>query len=190
MNIHKFLEDQNLILTTEIPIGGAWLLPDGYFLDLDLNYKEGRCENNIYKTGIHATIDHIIKTPLIDNGLIDSVQCGRQNLLTEWFSCIKLQDGLTLKFERPYIMFPKEKLTDQQFNQLELWLYHIAKNASKHFIDIFFAEDRSRSQMNISLNDELGFLTPNDIIKEIKRFYNIVENQSYESAIRQFVERW
>lgn len=187
MNIYEILKNVGFIVSNDVPIGGAWLLPNGNFLDLDLNYRNGILHGGMYNTGIHSTIDNMVRSCVINEGFLHPEQSGKTNILTECCGCIKLQDGLILNFERPYMVLPKERITEQQCRQLEMWLYHIYNNAKRKYVEIFFAGKHNRTLRHIALNDTEYGNTPEEIIKEIKRFYNVSENQGYDVAIEQFM---
>ena len=162
-------------------------MPNGSYLDLDMNYKIGVLHRAMYDTGIHSTVDNMIRVTLTNVGIIDPNNNGKANILTEYCGCIKLQDGLILNFERPYIVLPKERISEQQYQQLEMWLYHIYNDAKRKYVEIFFASKHTRTLRHIALNDAEYGNTPEEIIKEIKRFYNVSENQGYDVAIEQFM---
>ena len=182
--LEKRLSELGVVLSDTLVLGGSYLLPSGKFVDLHKTYLKGLFPNSHYKTGVHCDIDTIMKNELRD--LISDEESRKRNILGRTFGAIKLQDGIILSFERPYIIVPEVRPTEQQFSQLILWIYQTYKEQSNHSFMIGFREDCQRWYRLLSLSYDQEGRTPEDLIKEFNRFYNIASNQSWEDAINDF----
>lgn len=184
--LEKRLSELGVALSDIPVLGGSYLLPNGKFIDLHKTYLNGLFLNSHYKTGVHCDIDTIMKNDLKD--LISEEESKNRNILGRTFGAIKLQDGVLLSFERPYIVLPEVRPTEQQFSQLILWIYQTYKEQSKHNFMIGFHEDCKRWYRLITLEYGEQGMTPEDLIKEIRKFYSIASNKSWDEAIKNFAE--
>lgn len=182
--LEKRLSELGVVLSDTLILGGSYILPSGKFVDLHKTYLNGTFPNSHYNTGVHCDIDTMMKTELRD--LISEEESKKRNILGRTFGAIKLQDGILLSFERPYIIMPEVRPTEQQFSQLILWIYQTYKEQSKHNFMIGFREDRQRWYRLITLSYDQEGIMPEDLIKEFNRFYNIASNRSWEDAIDDF----
>ena len=182
--LEKRLSELGVALSDVPVLGGSYLLPSGKFLDLHKTYLNGLFPNSHYKTGVHCDIDTIMKNDL--RYLISEEESKNRNILGRTFGAIKLQDGVLLSFERPYIVLPEVRPTEKQFSQLILWIYQTYKEQSKHNFMIGFREDCQRWYRLITLSYDQNGIMPEDLIKELYRFYNIASNRSWKDAMDDF----
>lgn len=178
------LQENGVVLTDHPVVGGSYILSDGTFIDLHASYTKGIFQKSNFKSGTHCDIDYIMSNKIRD--MIDDMMACRRNILGKAFNAIKLQDGICLSFESPYIVFPREPLTEIQYSQLLEWIYHTCTNQPRRDFTISFNDVSRRWYRYIIIGYDQNGISPEDLIKEIKKFYNIVSNQSWEDAINNF----
>ena len=184
---HGFIFHNDITL-----LGGGFMFPDGTYLDLGQSYNNiGTYTVGGYKTGIHADVDSCLNLNKDPSMSLDKrFNSNNRDILVSNDNCIKLQDGMVLKFERPYIMLPKNKITSIQFDKLLSWLYDLYSKTYK-FVNIHFNLKGTRFVCNrimftLRTDDISGGWYPEEIIQIIKKIYNIAENQDWEQAILEF----
>lgn len=180
------LQENGVVLTDHPVVGGSYILSDGTFIDLHASYTKGTFKNSRFASGVHCDIDYIMSNRLRD--MIDDIMACRRNILGKAFNAIKIQDGICLSFESPYIVFPKEPITEIQYSQLLEWIYHTCTNQSRKDFTISFHDDSRRWYRYITIGYNQNGILPEDLIKEIRKFYSIASNKSWDEAIKNFAE--
>lgn len=178
------LQENGVVLTDHPVVGGSYILSDGTFIDIHASYIKGTFKNSRFASGVHCDIDYIMSNKLRD--MIDDIMACRRNILGRAFNAIKLQDGVCLSFESPYIVFPKEPITEQQYSQVLQWIYQTCSKQPRRDFGIGFYDDTRRYYRCITIDYDQNGMTPEDLIKEIKKFYNIASIKSIEEAINSF----
>ncbi len=169
--------------------GGGFMLPDGRYLDLLKTHNNGQICNRQYGTVIHVDVDGFLYNHGYKAEKRFNLDLEDREILVRQ-QCIKLQDAMVLTFERPYILLPQNKITDKQYDKLLDWLYDLYSKTYK-FVNIHFDFRGPNIRCNrimffLRTNDVSGGWYPEEIIKIIKKIYNIAENQNWEEAINEF----
>lgn len=185
-DLERRLIDLGVVLSDAIVLGGSFVLPDGKFVDLHSSYLNGAFPYKHYPTGVHGDIDDIMRNHFQD--IIPEELMHVKNILGRAFGAIKLQDGVKLRFERPYMILPQARPTDYVFSQLLSWIYQTYHNQHNHMFLVGFYDDSQRWYRLITLECGEQGMTPEDLILELKKFYNVASNKSWDEAIKNFAE--
>ena len=119
INIKQELLSRKIIISSDSVIGGSVLLEDGSFIDLHNSYLNEAFIENLYKTGIHYDLDKLVGEIIGKPGI--------RGLMQKEFNTIALQDATYMpEGTVPYIRFPKNKPTNEQFVSLTSWLMQLS----------------------------------------------------------------
>lgn len=189
MNIQEFLISSGFVLHNESTLyGGGFMFPDGYYLDMLRTHQEGIIRGSAYPTVTHYDVD-LFLAGHDEFGYPMKHLPAYRDLLVIHNNCIKLQDAMVLSFERPYILLPKDTITEAQASKLLDWLYDLYSKTHRS-VYIFFrlTKEEVRSKMTefpLKVEDSTGW-TPEELIALIKRTYVIAESQGWASALDEF----
>lgn len=134
--------------------GAAYIMPDGKFLFLEQNRE-------FFNTAkiTHGALDFY----LIQNKLIKNTEASR--VLCQTDNAIRINDGSNFSFE-VLVGLPKNKLTYDQLDALESWLYNLI---SKHKFYVSVGNELvSEVFQRYNLKEQL----PETVINKIKTYYN------------------
>lgn len=136
-------------------------MSNGEYLSLYNNYKL------IYGSTMDIThrdfLDFLVENKLIESTLWEDV-INKNNLIR-----VNDSDYVYIN-EDPFIDLPKT-LNDKQYKAILDWLYYVLEHSNKKYVCVGYNGDHKSKVFDfISKNNENGY-TPEDIIKEIKKFY-------------------
>lgn len=167
------LEELGFKFSDTYGASSGYLLEDGSFLNLQFQeplHTRDRC--------YHGMLDNYIKK----NNLVDNYESylthlgpkrprflapGNDRILKYTDNACTLNDGKAFICEGVFIDLPPKLPKGKQLEQLTLWIDNLIYKNEKRHLDISLEEKL--------LHFELDETTTDDIIKEIKKLYNISE---------------
>ena len=155
--LYKKLKEFNIHYNASPQKGAIYIMPSGEFLSIENNRRQLNIPYNEKPT--HPHLDFFI----MDNNLLDVNEPGSRALCYS-DNAIRCNDGSNLKDEI-IISLPEDKLTEDQYESLLDWLYSIMNYCK-------FVEVGSESDFSIYNKYYFKEYIPEDIIKEIKFYYN------------------
>lgn len=179
--LKKQLIEKGIVFSNTFNLGASFLFGDGSFL----NVKEQDSKLTLIPCSCHSTIDKfIIDNKLLSEEVIDEYRKKHYNQNSPFYitsnnhrmlrytdNVVILNNALAFKFENCFIDLPPNDLTKEQYDALTLWLDDVHYKGPREKISVSLEETYT------SYN--LKEYTTDDIIKEIKKLYNIKEN-NYE----------
>ena len=172
MKLQQKLIDKGLKFSDTYFEGASYLFSDGKYLNL----KD--CGESSLR--FHGALDkYIINNNLLEESELKNIESKRNPLNKPYYipfgyerilrytdNTIALNNGEAFRFDNCFIDLPPKKITNKQYEQLTLYIDDLQyKNKTKRNLDIGL----DSQLLSFNLDED----ATDDIIKEIKKLYNI-----------------